>query len=99
MVSPGRSSVSGGIATPVCRAWYRSAASLLTSASVRVVGGAASLMGSNLEQPPPESTGPFSAIETNRLVAVSADCAGDDLAGLGLDGSQLLRSLERLGVE
>src|SRR6201996_1377454 len=68
MVSPGRSSVSGGIATRVCRAWYRSAASWLTSASVRVVGGPSALMGSNLEQPPPESTGPFSAVETDRLV-------------------------------
>src|ERR1700761_297290 len=50
MVSPGRSVVSGGIATPVCRAWYRSAASWLTSASVRVVRGPSALMISNLEQ-------------------------------------------------
>src|SRR6202020_9959 len=57
MVSPGRSSVSGGIATPVCRAWYRSAASLLTSASLRVVCGASALLISNLQHRPPKVPG------------------------------------------
>src|ERR1700759_624322 len=61
MVSPGRSSVSGGIATPLCLAWYRSAASLLTSASPSVtcwvVCGASALMISNLEQLPPKVPG------------------------------------------